>query len=553
MPDKSRFDQPTIGIHSSSRLKENRWVSKVKLRRLLSCGVRRCSGMSDLFSEPKGDNAPAMTVSEISGAIRRTLESRFDHVRVRGELSGLKRAASGHLYLSLKDDKAVINAICWRGSLAKLSIQPQDGLEVICTGRVSSYPGRSNYQLIIDSMELAGQGALLKLLEQRRQTLTQEGLFAAERKKSLPLLPEVIGVVTSPTGAVLRDILHRLRARFPRRVVVWPTLVQGEGAAAQVAAAIRGFNALPVAGGAVPRPDLLIVARGGGSLEDLWAFNEEAVVRAAADSVIPLISAVGHETDTTLIDFAADRRAPTPTAAAEMAVPVRTELISAVWDLDNRRDRAVRRLTRERGLQLDLLARGLPDLRRLVEDKAQRLDDEVTRLTQTMQLCLRLRGGDLRELGARLPHPRQQITLAAQQSTALSDRLHRAGRSVLSAPRQKIDLLTPQLTAVLSRSVERASGELCALARVLESVSYKNVLGRGFAVVRSPDGVILTAKDLAPQQRFMIEFAGDKKIPAECTPTGQKPEQSKPDRPKRAGKVTAQKNTQTSLFEEEDG
>ena len=500
--------------------------------------------MSDLLSE--GGNAPAMTVSEISGAIRRTLESRFDHVRVRGELSGLKRAASGHLYFSLKDDKAVINAICWRGSVGKLSTQPQDGLEVICTGRVSGYPGRSNYQLIIDSMELAGQGALLKLLEQRRRALAAEGLFAEDRKKSLPILPEVIGVVTSPTGAVLRDILHRLRARFPRRVVVWPTLVQGEGAAAQIAAAIRGFNALPAVGGA--RPDLLIVARGGGSLEDLWAFNEETVVRAAAESVIPLISAVGHETDTTLIDFAADRRAPTPTAAAEMAVPVRTELISAVRDLDNRLDRAVRRLAHERGGQLDLSARGLPDLRRLVEDKAQRLDDGVMRLTQTMQICLRSRGADLRELGARVPHPRQQITLAAQQSTALSDRLHRVGRSLFSAPRQKIDLLTPQLTAALSRSVERASGELSALARVLESVSYKNVLSRGFAVVRGLDGHILTAEDLAPQQRFMIEFAGDQKIPAECTPTAQKPDQFKRDGPKRESKRTPQKATQTSLF-----
>ncbi len=510
--------------------------------------------MSDLLSEPNllsgstGGNAPAMTVSEISGAIRRTLESRFDHVRVRGELSGLKRAASGHLYFSLKDDKAVINAICWRGSVARLSIQPQDGLEVICTGRVSGYPGRSNYQLIIDSMELAGQGALLKLLEQRRQALAAEGLFAEERKKNLPLLPEVIGVVTSPTGAVLRDILHRLRARFPRRVVVWPTLVQGEGAAAQVSAAIRGFNALPGVGGAVPRPDLLIVARGGGSLEDLWAFNEETVVRTAAESVIPLISAVGHETDTTLIDFAADRRAPTPTAAAEMAVPVRTDLISAVRDLDNRLDRAVRRLAHERGLQLDLSVRGLPDLCRVVEDKAQRLDDGVARLTQTMQLCLRARVIGLRELGARLPHPRQQITLAAQHCATLSDRLHRAGRSVLSGPRQKTDLLTPQLTAALSLSVERASSELCALARVLESVSYKNVLNRGFAVVRSPDGRILTVEDLAPKQRFMIEFSGDKKIPAECTSTDRIPEQSKPDKPERTGKKTPQRDAQTSLF-----
>ncbi|HEY5597611.1 MAG TPA: exodeoxyribonuclease VII large subunit, partial [Kiloniellales bacterium] len=261
---------------------------------------------------PAADNQPVFSVSEISQAIKRTLEGSFEWVRVRGEISGFKRAASGHMYFSLKDENAVIDAVCWRGSAGRLGLAPEDGMEVIAGGRITSYPGRSKYQIIVERLELAGEGALLKLLETRKRALAAEGLFDAARKRPLPYLPEVIGVVTSPTGAVIRDILHRLADRFPRHVLVWPVLVQGEGAAEQVAAAIRGFNALP-AGGPVPRPDLLIVARGGGSLEDLWAFNEEIVVRAAAESAIPLISAVGHETDTTLIDFAADRRAPTPT------------------------------------------------------------------------------------------------------------------------------------------------------------------------------------------------------------------------------------------------
>src|SRR5499433_400103 len=272
-------------------------------------------------------NLPEYSVSEISNLLKRTVEEKFAYVRVRGEISGFKRHSSGHCYLALKDSEAVIDAVCWRTTAIRLGLKPEDGMEVVCTGRLTTFPGRSKYQLVIDTIELAGAGALLKLLEDRRRRLAAEGLFAVERKRKLPYLPEVIGIVTSPSGAVIRDVLHRLSDRFPRRVLLWPVAVQGEGAAAQVAAAITGFNRLPE-DGVAPRPQLIIVARGGGSLEDLMPFNEEIVVRAAAASAIPLISAVGHETDTTLIDHAADLRAPTPTAAAEMAVPVRLELIA---------------------------------------------------------------------------------------------------------------------------------------------------------------------------------------------------------------------------------
>ena len=274
----------------------------------------------------------------MSQALRRSIEDGFSYVRVRGEISGFKRHGSGHCYFALKDADAVLDAVCWRMTAIRLGIRPEDGMEVVCTGRLTTFPGRSKYQLVVDAVELAGIGALLRLLEERRQRLAAEGLFAVEHKKPLPFLPEVIGVVTSPTGAVIRDILHRLADRFPRRVLIWPVSVQGEGAAAQVAAAIAGFNRLPAAG--VPRPDLIIVARGGGSIEDLMAFNEETVVRAAAASIIPLISAVGHETDTTLIDHASDRRAPTPTAAAEIAVPVRLDLLA---DLAGKSSRAIGR------------------------------------------------------------------------------------------------------------------------------------------------------------------------------------------------------------------
>src|SRR5882724_2718819 len=304
-------------------------------------------------------NLPEFTVSEISQAVKRTLETSFERVRVRGEVSKPNYHGSGHLYFSLKDEGAAIDAVCWRATLARLKLKVEHGMEVVVSGRISSYPGSSKYQIIIDSVELAGEGALLKMLEDRRKRLAAEGLFDAARKKPLPYLPEVIGVITSPTGAVIRDILHRLADRFPRRVIVWPVKVQGDDAAAQVVTAIRGFNALPE-GGRVPRPDLLIVARGGGSLEDLMPFNDEEVVRAAAASAIPLISAVGHETDTTLIDFAADRRAPTPTAAAEMAVPVLRDCVETTLSLQQRLLRAASRGLDRQRRHLDALVRALP-------------------------------------------------------------------------------------------------------------------------------------------------------------------------------------------------
>src|SRR5690606_15225517 len=306
-----------------------------------------------------GDNAAPLTISEISSLLKRTVEDRFGFVRLRGELSGVKRAASGHLYCCLKDEGAVIDGVMWRTTAQRLSFVPEDGLEVVASGKLTTYPGRSKYQIVIDSLEIAGEGALLALLEKTRQRLAAEGLFAAERKRALPFLPRTIGVVTSPTGAVIRDILHRLADRFPSHVVVWPVLVQGQGSAEQVAAAVRGFGGI-AQDGPVPRPDLLIVARGGGSIEDLWSFNEEIVVRAIAESPIPVISAVGHETDTTLADHAADRRAPTPTAAAEMAVPVRGELAATVADFAARKRRAILRpvaIGRER---LEARAQRLP-------------------------------------------------------------------------------------------------------------------------------------------------------------------------------------------------
>ncbi|GAB4232055.1 MAG: exodeoxyribonuclease VII large subunit [Kiloniellaceae bacterium] len=429
-------------------------------------------------------NVPEFSVSEISMAVKRTLEGTFERVRVRGEISGFKRAASGHLYMALKDENAVLDAVCWRGTAGKLSVKPEDGMEVIVSGRITSYPGRSKYQIVIDSLELAGEGALLKLLEDRRRKLAEEGLFAAERKQALPFLPQVIGVVTSPTGAVIRDILHRLADRFPRRVLVWPVLVQGEGAAEQVAAAIRGFNAFP-AEGKLPRPDLLIVARGGGSLEDLWTFNEEVVVRAAAESAIPLISAVGHETDTTLIDYAADRRAPTPTAAAEMAVPVRRELLIQTGELERRLLAAASRLVAERRERVEGLGRGLVDPKRLVEEMSQRLDDRAERLKGAWTALVRNWQARLDQLQASLPHPRQLLAVKAEQ---------------LAGPAARLDYLRPRLLTERRQEVD-------GLNRVLESVSYKKVLQRGYAVVRGPEGAITKPDEVTAGLALELEFA----------------------------------------------
>ncbi len=433
---------------------------------------------------PSISNVPEFSVSEVSQAVKRTLEGTFERVRVRGEVSGFKRAASGHLYMALKDENAVLDGVCWRGMAGKLSIQPEDGMEVIASGRITSYPGRSKYQIVIDSLELAGQGALLKLLEDRRRKLAEEGLFDESRKRALPFLPAVIGVVTSPTGAVIRDILHRLEDRFPRRVLVWPVLVQGEGAAEQVAAAIRGFNALAEEG-PVPRPDLLIVARGGGSLEDLWAFNEEVVVRAAAASGIPLISAVGHETDTTLIDFASDRRAPTPTAAAEMAVPVRRELALQSADLERRLLAAAGRLVEERRTQVEGLGRGLVDPRRLLEEMTQRLDERAERLKTAWDSLLKDCRARLGRLEAALPHPRQLVVVKGEQLAAADGRL---------------ETIRPRLLSERQNALE-------GLGRVLESMSYKKVLQRGYAVVRGPEGAITAPQAVTPGLALELEFA----------------------------------------------
>ena len=308
-------------------------------------------------NKPTPTNAQEFSVTEISLALKRTVEDQFGYVRIRGEISGLKRAASGHVYPALKDEKSVLDGVMWKGVAGRLTFRPEDGLEIIATGKLTTYPGRSKYQIVIDKMEVAGEGALMVLLEKRKKELTAEGLFDPSRKVDIPYLPDVIGVVTSPTGSVIRDILHRLSDRFPRHVLVWPVLVQGEGASKQIADAIEGFNAMDPDGD-IPRPDVLIVARGGGSLEDLWCFNEEEVVRAAANSKIPLISAVGHETDTTLIDYASDHRAPTPTAAAERAVPVRDDLVYTVKDLELRHEKAIRRYLNTLAQQVEGLGRG---------------------------------------------------------------------------------------------------------------------------------------------------------------------------------------------------
>lgn len=426
----------------------------------------------DLAPPPLASNLPEQTVSEVARRLKRTVEEEFGLVRVRGEISGLKLAASGHLYLTLKDSEATLDAVCWRGQVARLSFRPEDGLEVVCTGRLTTYPARSRYQLVVETMEPAGVGALMALLDERRRRLAAEGLFAPERKRKPPYIPGVIGVVTSPTGAVIRDILHRLNERFPRRVLVWPVLVQGDQAAAQIAAAIEGFNALPE-GRPVPQPDLLIVARGGGSLEDLWPFNEEIVVRAAAASRIPLISAVGHETDTTLIDFAADLRAPTPTAAAELAVPVKAELRRALGERRERLDNAVHRLIEQRRERLAGLGRALADPRRLIEAAAQRLDDLGEHLRRALQVGLERQRARFAEVASRLRvEPlRQRAAQNRQDLARAAAALEKAGHRVLDDRRQRLD----------------------TVAQLLASLSYRRVIERGYAVVRGADGKVIAA------------------------------------------------------------
>lgn len=491
--------------------------------------------MSDtLFSDSAG-NLVEYSVSEISGSIKRTVEDAFGHVRVRGEISGYRGPhSSGHAYFALKDERARIEAVIWRGTFPKLKFKPEEGMEMIATGKITTYPGSSKYQIVIEALEPAGEGALMALLEERRRRLAAEGVFDEARKRPLPFMPSVIGVVTSPTGAVIRDILHRVTDRFPVRVVVWPVRVQGETCGPEVAAAIEGFNALPP-GGPVARPDLLIVARGGGSLEDLWGFNDETVARAAAASRIPLISAVGHETDWTLIDHAADRRAPTPTGAAEIAVPVKAELDAQLAGLTVRlRTCSSRQLDLKRQ-KLRALVRALPSLdailampRRQFDEAGARLDrafdanrnsrkaafeQAAARLTPTaLTASIRQRRQSLRELGLRGERQverRQDLRRARLQrwDDALSAQPARVAVRIERC-RERLQSLAGRRNSAMSLMVERRRRRVEAADRLLNSLSYHNVLKRGFALVRDDgDRIVQSAESLAPASRISVEFA----------------------------------------------
>jgi len=426
-----------------------------------------------------GDNSPALTVTELSGALRRTIETAFGEVRVRGEISGFKRHASGHCYFTLKDENACIDAVIWRSGAAALAFRPEDGAEVIATGKLTTYPGRSKYQIVVDRLELAGEGALLALLERRRKALAAEGLFNSERKRALPFLPRVIGVVTSPTGAVIRDILHRLEDRCPTRVILWPVPVQGEGASTRIAAAIRAFASFN------PKPDLLIVARGGGSIEDLWSFNEEEVVRAAAESPIPLISAVGHETDTTLIDFASDRRAPTPTAAAEMAVPVRSELLAQLAELAHRSRQCLASRADRCRERFELTVCRWPEPQLIFAPMTQRLD----------------------ELGERLPR-----SLAARTSHARAD-------MNLVMGRLRRDLL--------DQRIARLAEQLGGLWRMAELAHPERPLSKGYVRVTSRDGRTLTHADAARAERLLTLRFADGSVDAAVDGGGSRPVERK--------------------------
>ena len=419
-----------------------------------------------LANEAAGDNSPPISVSELSGALKRTIENAFGQVRVRGEISGFKRHGSGHCYFTLKDENACIDAVIWRGNAAGLAFRPEDGAEIIATGKLTTYPGRSKYQIVVDRMELAGEGALLALLEKRRKALAAEGLFNPERKRKLPFLPRVIGVVTSPTGAVIRDILHRLEDRCPTRVILWPVPVQGENASARIAAAIRAFALIE------PRPDLLIVARGGGSIEDLWPFNEEEVVRAAAESPIPLISAVGHETDTTLIDFASDLRAPTPSAAAELAVPVRADLFAQLGELQHRARHSLSRRIERTSERLELTICRWPEPQAIFAPMVQRLD----------------------EVGERLPR-----SLSSRAGNARAD-------LNLVAGRLRSDLI--------EQRIARMSETLGATWKMAQLVHPERPLKKGYVRVTSRDGRTLTkAAEARTEQRLTLHF-GDSAVGA---------------------------------------
>jgi exodeoxyribonuclease VII large subunit len=494
--------------------------------------------MSDLFEDrPAATNAPEFTVSELSGAVKKVIEGEFGQVRVRGEVGRVSRPASGHLYFALKDDRASLDAVSWKGQVARMQVRPEEGMEVIATGRMTTFPGQSKYQMIVDDVAPAGAGALMAMLEKRKAALGAEGLFDPARKKPIPYLPKVIGVVTSPSGAVIRDILHRLRDRFPRHVLIWPVAVQGQACAAEVAAAIRGFNAIEP-GGPIPRPDLIIVARGGGSLEDLWGFNEEIVVRAAAASRIPLISAVGHETDTTLIDYASDLRAPTPTAAAELAVPVRLELVATLDASAARLSRGVAQGVGLRGQRLRDLARALPRPEALLAHPRQRFDGAVLRLGGALGMAASKKRASYSAVAGRL-RPEALLALLARRreqglslmralDTARARRVERASDRVgaLSARlapalarviadaarktgegRAKLLLLDARLQAAPAARLAALSERLDSLDRIRTTLGYAETLKRGYAVVRG-DGHVVTSKAAAEKALSVeVEFA----------------------------------------------
>lgn len=491
--------------------------------------------MSDLIDDPKdGLNDPEFTVSEISGAIKRLIEGEFSHVRLKGEIGRVSFPRSGHVYLDLKDEKAVISAVIWKGVAARLQIQPEEGMEVVATGRVTTFGGQSKYQLVIEQLKPAGVGALMAMLEKRKAVLAAEGLFQTSHKKQIPYLPEVIGVVTSPSGSVIRDILHRLRDRFPRKVLIWPVAVQGDRCAPEVSAAIAGFNRFSP-GASLPRPDLIIVARGGGSLEDLWGFNEEAVARAAFASEIPLISAVGHETDTTLIDYVADHRAPTPTAAAELAVPVRHELLATLESQEARMSRAMSTVLTTRGQRIWDVARALPRLETLLENPRQKLDHLADRLPAGLKLALQQHRVKLTQFsGVLRPAALKNIIMVAkQQISSLSPRLEpallrgidvrkttfentqkrldiRPLERVLVQDRKDLDQLSKRLSDTGLRHISQLGEQLTALDRLRETLGYKATLKRGYAVVRADQKVVTSKDQAAKSDSLEIEFKDGK-------------------------------------------
>ena len=487
------------------------------------------------MSDSAPSNLQELTVSALSQALKRTIETTYDRVRVRGELGRVTIARSGHMYADIKDDKAVLNTVMWKGQVNRLPFRPEEGLEIIATGRLSTYPGRSNYQLIAEDMRPAGVGALMALLEERKKKLAAEGLFDKSHKQPLPYLPNTIGVVTSPTGAVIRDILHRVRERFPCQVILWPALVQGDAAAAQIEAGIRGFNALQGA----DRPDVLIVGRGGGSIEDLWPFNEESVVRAAFESTIPLISAVGHETDTTLIDYVADARAPTPTGAAEIAVPVRTDLLLRLRQLGERQAQGLYRLTQQAKRRLE--ASRLPRPERLLEFQRQKLDHLTERLPKALMFGLQQLRAQLERLPLLTHAPDRTLALRKAQLTQTAHGLGRALQHAISrqslrlqgvasrlhadrlsqkiqAERTPLDRLWGRAETAERARLDRLSTRLNQELKLLDTLSYQATLKRGYALIKTPDGQIVRTAEAARQHEELEAFFQDSALPISTRP-----------------------------------